>query len=230
MTTLHKSTQGATSVLVSVALLVVGLAIGFGAAKAANNNDTTKPNSSTVATSATKAADLRANLVALAVTHQDLTDAAVSAALDGAPNAKEVGADLYGNGDQIGAAIGSVYGKDAQTTFNTVWKIHLDNFVKYAVASKGGDTAGQAAALKTIDTDYTRPLAAFLAKANPNLPEATLYSALSEHITMTAEMIDNHVKGDYAAEASMRDQGARHLNGVFSTLAGGIVKQYPDKF
>ena len=230
MTTLHKSTQGAASVLVSVALLVVGLALGFGVAKASNNNDTTKTGSTTVATSATKAADLRANLVTLGVEHMDLTDAAVSAKLDGAPNAKEVGADLYSNGDKIGAAVGSIYGKDAQNTFDTVWKLHLDDFVKYAVASKGGDAAGQAAALKDIDTNYTHPLSAFLAKANPNLPEATLYSVLSDHVAQTAQMIDDHVKGDYTAEAAKRDEGAQHLNGVFSTLASGIVKQYPSKF
>ena len=155
---------------------------------------------------------------------------AIDAALDGDKNAAEVGKDLYKNGTDIGAAVGSVYGKDAETTFNTVWKLHLDQFVNYAVASSKGDDAGKKAALSTIDSQYTKPLSAYLAKANPNLPQDTLYSVLSDHVTQTADMIDLHVKGDYAGETKARDQAAQHLNGIFSTLAGGIVKQFPDKF
>lgn len=229
---MSNSNKGAANVALSAVLLVVGLAVGFGVSKATNSSDTqsTTNNSASAPTSATKAADLRANLVSLGVQHQDLTQAAIDAALDGAPNAGEVGKDLYKNGTDIGAAVGSVYGKEAETTFNTVWKLHLDEFVKYAVASSKGDDAGKKAALATIDSQYTKPLAAYLAKANPNLPEATLYSVLSDHVSMTANMIDLHVKKDFAGETAARDQAAQHLNGVFSTLAGGIVKQFPEKF
>ena len=230
---MSNSNKGAANVALSAVLLVVGLAVGFGVSKATNNSDTaskTNNSSSSAPTSATKAGDIRANLVSLGVQHQDLTQAAIDAALDGAPNASAVGADLYKNGTDIGAAVGSVYGKDAETTFNTVWKLHLDEFVKYAVASSKGDDAGKKAALSTIDSQYTKPLSAYLAKANPNLPEATLYSVLSDHVSMTANMIDLHVKKDFAGESAARDQAAQHLNGVFSTLAGGIVKQFPDKF
>lgn len=230
---MSNSNKGAANVALSAVLLVVGLAVGFGVSKASNNNNTngtTKNSASAVPTSTTKAADIRANLVALGVAHMDLTQHAVDAALDGDKNAPAVAADLYKNGTDIGAAVGSIYGKDAETTFNTVWKLHLDQFVAYAVASSKGDDAGKKAALATIDSQYTHPLSAYLAKANPNLPEDTLYSVLSDHVTQTAQMIDLHVKGDYAGEATARDQAAQHLNGIFSTLAGGIVKQFPAKF
>ncbi|MDL2341568.1 MAG: hypothetical protein QFB87_00620 [Patescibacteria group bacterium] len=229
---MSNSNKGAANVALSAVLLVVGLAVGFGVSKASDNKDTssTTKNSATAPTSGTKAADIRANLVSLGVQHQDLTMHAVDAALDGDKNAAEVGKDLYKNGTDIGAAVGSIYGKDAETTFNTVWKLHLDQFVNYAVASSKGDDAGKKAALSTIDTQYTHPLSAYLAKANPNLPEDTLYSVLSDHVTQTAQMIDLHVKGDFAGETAARDQAAQHLNGIFSTLAGGIVKQFPDKF
>ena len=229
---MSNSNKGAANVALSAFLLVVGLAVGFGVSKASNNNDTNGMTKKSVAvpTTATKASDLRANLVSLGVQHQDLTMHAVDANLDGDKNAAEVTKDLYKNGTDIGAAIGSVYNKDAETTFNTVWKLHLDQFVSYAVASSKGDDAGKKAALSTIDSQYTKPLSAYLAKANPNLPQDTLYSVLSDHITQTADMIDLHVKGDYAGETKARDQAAQHLNGIFSTLAGGIVKQFPDKF
>lgn len=225
-----KNNEKGNIALVGVAI-VAGLIIGFAVGKAMNNNKTVNSTGNNAAVSSTtKAADLRANLVTLGLQHQTLTNAAVDAALDGSKTADASAAALYANGNDIGAAVGSVYGKDAETTFDAVWKVHLDQFVKYAVADSTGDTAGKQAALDTISTKYTKPLAAYLAKANPNLPEATLESVLSDHVQMTATMIDDHVQGKYADEQSELKQADQHIEGIFSTLAGAIVKQYPSKF
>lgn len=223
-------TNNTKGVTLGISMLIVGALLGFGLTKAHSQNANATTTAKQNPNSATKAADLRANLVTLGVEHMDLTDSAIAAALDGTPNAKAIADQLFANGDQIGAAVGSVYGADAQNTFNTVWKLHLNDFVKYAVASKGGNETAKSAALADIDTNYTKPLAQYLAKANPNLPEAALEGSLRDHVNMTAIMIDDHVKGDYVGEATMRDQGAQHLNGLFSTLAGAIVTQYPSKF
>jgi hypothetical protein len=217
-----------TGIIIGIVMLVIGGLIGFGITKAHDNNSDSS--SSSVPTSATKAADLRANLVTLGVEHMTYTDQAIDAALDGSPNASASAAALYANGNDIGAAVGSIYGSSAQTTFDQVWKLHLDDFVKYATADKQGDAAAKSAALADIDTNYTKPLAQFLAKANPNLPEGTLEGALRDHINMTAVMIDDHVQGNYTAEATELNMANDHISGLFSTLAEGIVKQYPNKF
>ncbi|MBC7581827.1 hypothetical protein H7097_03100 [Aeromicrobium sp.] len=220
--------------IAAVVALVVGLGVGFGVTKAMDNGNEsdsmTKTASAAAPSSATKSADLRSTLVKYGVEHMILTQAAVADALDGSPGAAASGAALYSNGTDIGAAVGSVYGKDAETTFNTVWKLHLDEFVKYAVAGKTGDAAGKTAALDSINTNYTKPLAAYLAKANPNLPEATLEGALNDHVLMTAKMIDFHVAGNYAEEQKELNMANDHIEGLFSTLAGGIVTQFPAKF
>lgn len=217
--------------------MVVGLAVGGGAGYAINasmdKNDNT--NSSTSSASPkeavnSKAADLRATMVALGVEHMDLTYSAVAATLNGSPSAAADGADLYKNGTDIGAAVGSIYGEEAETTFNTVWKLHLDEFVNYAVAASKDDAAGKKKALDSIDANYTKPLSAYLASANPNLPEDTLYKALKGHVDMTAVMIDDTADGDFEAATKLRDEGAGHLSEVFSILAGGIVAQFPEKF
>lgn len=215
--------------VVAVVMLVVGGIAGFGITKASDNNKMTTASSS-VPTSATKAADLRSDLVTLGLEHMTLTDQAVDATLDGNKNATAFATALYSNGTDIGAAVGSIYGKDAETTFNSVWKLHLDQFVAYATAASKGDEAGKTAALNTIDSQYTKPLAQYLAKANPNLPEATLEGALRDHVAMTAKMIDYHVAGDYTNEAMELNMANKHMEGLFSTLAGAIVKQYPSKF
>jgi hypothetical protein len=212
--------------LIAVAL-IVGLVIGYAVSRVADN---TKVKNAQAPTSATAAADLRANLVTLGVEHMSLTDQAVDAALDGSPDAAATGAALYANGNDIGAAVGSVYGTSAQTTFDAVWKLHLDQFVAYAVADKEGNAAAKTAALSAIQTGYTVPLAQYLAKANPNLPEGALQTALSDHVAMTAQVIDDHVQGKYSDEAAELTQANQHIEGIFSTLAGAIVKQYPSKF
>lgn len=215
----------------TVVVLVVALIIGVvGGYAVGHNNKNSMSNSSGVPTSNTKAADLRSNLVTLGVEHMTLTDQAVDAALDGSKNAAATGAALYANGNDIGAAVGSVYGSSAEKTFDSVWKLHLDQFVNYAVADSKGDTAGKQAALDTINSGYTKPLAQYLAKANPNIPEATLESALNDHVQMTATMIDDHVQGNYQAEATELTMANQHIEGIFSILAGAIVQQYPAKF
>jgi hypothetical protein len=214
---------------VVVVVVVVGLLIGFGVGRASKKTTTAMTMSSS-ANVTPSALALDNTLVTLGVDHMTLTDQAVDAALDGSPDATATGAALYANGNDIGAAVGSVYGASAQKTFDAVWKIHLDQFVNYAVADKEGNAAAMQTALTTIQTQYTIPLAQYLAKANPNLPEATLQTALSQHVAMTATMIDDHVKGNYTAEASELNQANTMIAGIFSTLAHGIVKQFPAKF
>lgn len=215
--------------IIGLALIaaVIGLVIGY---TATHSSDNSKIKTAQMPTSSTAAANLRANLVTLGVEHMTLTDQAVDAALDNNTDASAVGAALYANGNAIGTAVGSVYGQSAQTTFDSVWKLHLDQFVAYAEADAKGDSAGKTAALSAIQTGYTVPLAQYLAKANPNLPEATLQSALEDHVSMTAIMIDDHVQGNYTAEASELNMANTHIEGLFSTLANAIVKQYPGKF
>lgn len=223
--------------VIAIITLVLGLAVGGGVGYAAANNkndDHMNMKSSSVSekspNAATKAGDLRATLVGMGVEHMDLTYAAVASTLNGTKSAAADGEALYKNGTDIGAAVGSIYGQDAETTFNSVWKLHLDQFVAYAMAAAGSDEAAKTAALNKIDAEYTKPLAAYLAKANPNLPEDVLYKGLKAHVDMTAVMIDDEAKGDYSAATKLRDEGADHLKELFSTLASGIVKQFPDKF
>jgi hypothetical protein len=230
-----KTNESGIAAVAALLVILVVAVIGFAAFKISDKNKTTDDSSSNstamaAPTSDTKAAALRSTLVRLGQEHMLLTNTAVDQALDGSPSAAQSGAALYANGTDIGAAVGSVYGKDAETTFNTVWKLHLDDFVKYAVAGSKGDTAGKAAALKDIDTNYTQPLAAYLAKANPNLPKATLSSALADHVQMTADMIDAHNAKDYKAEYAKLAEADKHIEGLFSTLAAAIVKQNPSKF
>jgi hypothetical protein len=217
---------------IAAVAIVAGLVIGFAGAKVMDHNkDKTTTTTASASTGITASAEtLDNNLVTLGIDHMTLTDQAVDATLDGNKDVTALDTALYANGNDIGAAVGSVYGTAAQTTFDSVWKLHLDQFVAYAGADSKGDAAGKAAALSAINTGYTVPLAQYLAKANPNLPEQTLQNDLADHVAMTATMIDDHVQGNYTAEAAELNMANQHIQGIFSTLAGAIVKQYPAKF
>jgi hypothetical protein len=222
--------SSSTNVTVIVVSVIVALAIGFGIGALAFHKKSTTAATTKTADVTPSAVTLDNNLVTLGIDHMTLTDQAVDAALDGNSDASALSTALYANGNAIGAAVGSVYGTAAQTTFDSVWKLHLDQFVNYAVADKEGNAAGKTAALNAIQTGYTVPLAQFLAKANPYLPEATVQSLLSNHIAMTATMIDDHVQGNYTAEASELNMANSGIAQIFSTLSGAIVKQFPSKF
>lgn len=227
MTKLNQTGAVSAGVTLAVAL-VIGLAVGFGVGHASKSN--TNNSQSNNSMMSPKAADLRANLVSLGVQHQELAHKAVDAALDGGPDANAAKNQLIQNGKDISDAVGSVYGQAAGQKFDDIWNVHLNDFVKYAVASKSGDEAGKQAALQDIDTNYTKPISQLLASANPNLPEKTVESLFKEHIDMTAQAIDDHAKGDFSAEQTLVVQSADHIKMIMSTLAGAIVKQYPDKF
>jgi hypothetical protein len=222
--------QSGNMALVAIAV-VAGLVIGFAGAKVMDHNKkTTTTTASSTSTGVTPSErKLSDDLVTLGVEHMILTDQAVNAALDGSKNADAVGKALYSNGTDIGAAVGSVYGAAAQTQFNTLWKLHLDQFVAYAVADSKGDAAGKAAALSTIQTGYTVPLATFLAGAT-KLPEKTLQDDLAGHVAMTATMIDDHVAGNYTDETAELNMANQHIEAIFSTLATGIAGANPTKF
>jgi hypothetical protein len=229
-----KSNAGTMGIVAAVIALIIGLGAGYGVGHSKGKDSAKDSNMSSMdmkmGSNSDKATALNTSLVSLGVEHMDLTNKAIDEALDGSAGANASKADLIKNGENISAAIGSVYGADAQKQFQDIWNLHLNDFVKYALASKGGDEAGKAAALKDIHDGYTVPISKLLSGANPNLPQATLESAFGEHIDMTAQMIDDHVKGDYTAEATVRQQADTHISGLMSTLASAIVKQYPDKF
>jgi hypothetical protein len=223
------SSTSSMAAVAAVVALIVGLAVGFGVVKYADRNKVASTPAA-VATSDTKAADLRTALVTLGVQHMDLTQQAVDSALDGNADAAQLKTKLIANGGDISAAVGSVYGQAAQDAFQKLWNTHLVDFVNYAVAGKKGDAAAKAAALADIDANYTKPIAALLAGANPNLPQATVETAFRDHVTMTASVIDDHNAGNYAQEMTDQQASVNHIKDLMSILSGAIVKQYPSKF
>jgi cytochrome c556 len=231
-------------------LLVAVLALGVTAAGCGNDEKatTTKSSSSSMShsdmgkTATTSASDsgegvesgsaeLRAGLTALLEEHVYLAGIAV---VNGVGNGLDSGefkaaaATLDTNSKGLAEAITSVYGDDAGKQFLALWRKHIGFFVTYTkgLATKNPKLAAKAQ--KQLD-GYRTDFGAFIASANPNLPADAVAAELKPHVASLSAAIRSVVKGNTNAFAKLK-KAAGHMPMTAKVLAGGIAKQYPDKF
>ncbi len=177
------------------------------------------------------AAELRALLTDQLIGHEYLAGIAVvtgvSEGLDSKPFEAAAGA-LDTNSVALSESIASVYGEEAGEAFLPLWRKHIGFFVDYAAAKATDDEAKAETAREGLN-GYRTDFGAFLEGANPNLPADAVAEALIPHVDGTFAAIDAVVAGDAEAFDLLRE-AAGHMPMLANTLAGGIAKQFPDKF
>ncbi|MFJ4455604.1 hypothetical protein ACIP1G_17145 [Pseudomonas sp. NPDC089392] len=139
--------------------------------------------------------------------------------------AKEVVTDAT----KIANSIAPLYGQPAADQLLKLLAGHWGAIKHYSDATVGKDKKGQQAAVDEL-TSNAKAIAAFLAKANPNLPEPTLLTLLSAHGGHHVAQIDQLAAGDYAGEARTWAMMREHILTLSDALAAALVKQFPDKF
>ncbi|MFK0093681.1 hypothetical protein [Pseudomonas sp. NPDC090592] len=149
-----------------------------------------------------------------------------------AGNAKqaEVAAnEVVSDATRIANSIAPLYGQPAADQLLKLLAGHWGAIKHYSDATVGKDKKGQQAAVDEL-TSNAKAIAAFLAKANPNLPEPTLLTLLSAHGGHHVAQIDQLATGDYAGEARTWGMMREHILTLSDALAAALVKQFPDKF
>lgn len=136
---------------------------------------------------------------------------------------------VLANATSISGAIASFYGKPAGDQMLTLLAGHWGAVKAYSDATfdHGGKGQPQAAARLTANA---KEIAAFLAKANPNLPESNLIGLLSAHGAHHIAQIQQLSKGDFAAEAKTWAAMRGHMFVIADVLTDGLAKQFPAKF
>ncbi len=217
--------------MVSIITAIVGLALGFGIAKAMVNNDdvNTKTATSSQPDTATKAADLRVVLNALEREHVDLASAATRNGFDGSADFKASADALDANSVSLAKAVGSVYGAKAETKFLEIWRSHIGFFVDYTVAAKGGDKAGMDKAVTNLG-GYADAISDFLSGANPNLPREAVHQLITDHIGLLKTTVDTYGAKDFAGSYAKQHEASEQVGKIADAISGAIVKQSPDKF
>ncbi|HVG72086.1 MAG TPA: hypothetical protein VM819_14310 [Vicinamibacterales bacterium] len=161
--------------------------------------------------------------------HVVWTRAYIIAAVADQPDAQAAANRLMKNQEDIGNAIGSIYGAPAGQQLTTLLKEHISIAVDLIKAAKAGDKAGQQAA----DAKWQQngvAIADFLSKANPNWPRATLVDLMKGHLTSTTNEVVARLTKNWDADVRAYDEVYRHILMMSDALADGIVKQFPNKF
>jgi hypothetical protein len=176
------------------------------------------------------AGDLRVALGQLLGEHALLAVIAMQKGYDKADDFSNTADLLSKNTDKLAAAVASVYGPEAGSSFKTIWSSHIAYLVEYVKATAIKDEAGRSAALVKLD-DYRVKQAAFFAGANPdNFKAPAIEEGLNIHINHLLDSFNAYVNKDYSSAYSNARMAYGHMYDTADTLAFGMANQYPDKF
>lgn len=175
------------------------------------------------------ACQLKQDMRKLWTDHTVWTRDYIIAAVSGAPDQQAAATRLLKNQEDIGAAVATYYGKAAGDQLTTLLKAHITTAVDVVKAAKAGDKA----AFKTADDAWQKnamDIAAFLSKANPNWPKATLEDLMRMHLSTTTAEVQARLDKNWDADVKAWDAVYDHILKMSDALTDGIVKQFPDKF
>ncbi|WP_455229771.1 hypothetical protein [Geopseudomonas aromaticivorans] len=146
-----------------------------------------------------------------------------------APQADTAAKEVVANATAIANSLQPLYGQPAADQMLKLLAGHWGAIKDYSDAGVAKDAAKQKAAMDALVSN-AKAIAAFLAKANPYLPEDTLVTLLSAHGGHHISQIDQLAQADYAGEAKTWHTMREHIIVVADALAGALVKQFPEKF
>lgn len=146
-----------------------------------------------------------------------------------APQADTAAKEVVANATAIANSLQPLYGQPAADQMLTLLAGHWGAIKDYSDAGVAKDAAKQKAAMDALVSN-AKAIAAFLAKANPYLPEDTLVTLLSAHGGHHISQIDQLAKADYTSEAKTWHAMREHIIVVADALAEALVKQFPEKF
>ena len=214
--------------------LTIALALGiFVALQAAAVPAATPPESqSRPAASAavsSSAMALKQDMRKLWTDHVVWTRDYIIAAIGDQPDAQAAANRLMKNQDDIGNAVGKVYGAAAGQQLATLLKEHISIAVDLIKAAKAGDKAGQQAADAKWSANGVA-IADFLSKANPNWPRATLVTMMNVHLATTTNEVVARLNKKWDEDVRAFDAVYDHILMMADALSDGIVKQFPEKF
>jgi hypothetical protein len=172
---------------------------------------------------------LRSNLRKLWEEHIVYTRTFIISALAGLPDADSTAQRLLRNQHVLGAAMKPFYGEEAGAKLASLLREHILIAAEIIKSAKAADADGVAKGQAAWHAN-AEDIAAFLSSANPNWQKGTLSEMLNMHLVHTTTEVASRLKGDWAADIQVYDQGHEHMLKFSDLLADGIVKQFPARF
>ena len=176
-------------------------------------------------TADSQASALRAGLTGLLIQHVaqtgEVVQSVVATSLTSAQTQGAIAA-LDQNTQDLGKAIGSLYGADAQTAFLKMWRDHIGFFVEYTKGLAAGDKAAVKAAQAKLAT-YQQQFGSFLGTAT-GLPADAVSADLQGHI-QTLEVAIQAILTKSPTAAAKISMAEDHMAGTAAVLAKAIAAQ-----
>lgn len=211
--------------ILSTLIISAALAMGANADVHSDHSTTTAPAAVSAAQASTQAA-----LRDLWVEHVFwVRNYVLASKTKDAAQIKAATAQVLANATSISGAVAAYYGKPAGEKMLTLLAGHWGAVKAYSDATFSKNAKGQEDASAQLVTN-AKAIAAFLASANPNLPEATLVRLLSAHGAHHFAQAQQIYKSDYEAEAKTWAGMRSHMITIADALASAIAKQFPEKF
>jgi hypothetical protein len=176
-------------------------------------------------TADSQASALRAGLTGLLIQHVAQTGEVVQSVVATSltsPQTSGAIAALDQNTQDLGKAIGSLYGNDAQTAFLKMWRAHIGFFVDYTKGLASGDQAAVKAAEAKL-ANYQRDFGNFLGTAT-GLPGAAVSADLQGHV-QTLEAAIRAILTKSPTAAAKISMAEDHMAGTAAVLAKAIAAQ-----
>lgn len=172
------------------------------------------------------AANLRATLNRNLQEHVYLAGAATGEALAGNTKGFEAAAAaLDTSSNDLIAAVTSVYGAEAGTAFDPLWKKHIGFFVDYTNGIAADDKTKSDKALADLQA-YAAEFGAFIESATEGgLPKDAVAELLGSHATTLIAAIDAQKAGDATEAFANLKEAAGHMPAIADPLAAAIAKQ-----
>jgi hypothetical protein len=176
----------------------------------------------------TPAAQLRVTLDTTLAEHAFLVGEAMRAGLEMGDDFDAVGTALEGNTSDLVGMVADVYGEAAGEAFGDLWRSHVAYLIDYTRALAEGDEDARQLAEHQLHT-YVTDFSAFLATANPNLPQKAVKDLVGEHVTQL-ESIAAFESGDYGEAYPALHATYTHMFDIGDALAEAIAIQFPERF
>jgi len=170
-------------------------------------------------------ADLRAAMRKLWEDHITYTRNLIISALSHLPDQDAVLARLLKNQDDIGSAIKPSYGPAAGDKLAALLRDHILIAVDVVKAAMSGNPQAIQMQQQRWSAN-AKDIAAFLAAANPYLPQPVLEQMLQKHLDLTTKEVVSRLHHDWASDIAAYDEGHEHMLMFSDMLADAIGKQF----
>ena len=221
-----------------IASFVLGFTLAIAFAACGRNESPAEPTAAapvdapapaTATADAVRTLELRLAMRKLWEDHITWTRAYIVSDLAGLADKDAVAKRLLANQDEIGAAVANYYGKEAGDKLALLLRDHITIATEVVTAAKSGNK-GKLDAAQAKWTGNGKDIAAFLAAANPNWPQADLEAMLQKHLDLTSGEVVARLEKNWDADIKAYDDGHAHMLMFADALTDGIAKQFPEKF